>query len=69
MEPEQKRKDCIVKVNCIEVKAVPVGLRGSVHPIHRALLEIIEEKGKDGQISIKEMMEELNRRQGGKQNG
>lgn len=57
-----KPGDCIVKVNCIEVKAVPVGLRKDLHPLHKAFLEIIEERGKDGEIGVVEMMNELKKR-------
>jgi hypothetical protein len=64
------RKDCTVTLNCINVKAVPVSLRGGIAPIHRALLEIIEESGEDGQIGIPKMMEELQKRGfGGLKNG
>jgi hypothetical protein len=57
-----ERKDCIVKLNCVEVRAVPLSLRGDIHPLHKAYLEIIEEKGKDGTVSFAVMREELNKR-------
>jgi hypothetical protein len=60
--PFDPEKDCIVKVNCIQVRGVPVGLRSDIHPVHKALLEVIEELGADGEANIGDVLKELNRR-------
>lgn len=62
--PFDPEKDCIVKVNCINVRAVPIGLRGSLHPHHKMLLEIIEELGVDGEAKIGDVIAELKKRIG-----
>lgn len=64
------RRDCVVQLNCVNVRAVPMSLRGGIAPIHRAFLEIIEEYGEDGKVPIPKMIEELNKRGfGGVSNG
>ena len=59
-----ERKDCVVKVNCINVRAVPVGLRGNLHPHHKMLLEIVEALGVNGEAKIGDVIAELKKRIG-----